>query len=241
MSKISLINAGKKIEKTQIIKNLNMEISINPPKMYGFVGPNGAGKTYTMKLISGLYFPNKGRIEFENTSQRYDKWAKGNVAYIPAGERGLFYKNSIYDNAMYYGITKGTTPEEIKKNISLFSKRLGISEMLNRRVEQLSSGQKKKAQLLCAISTGKKLLLLDEPSLGLDMDSSDELQSILSDVLKMMNTSVFISSHDVNFLSKIIDNYFFIFDGTIKSHLSTFSDTKKLENEYHRLRKGLKQ
>src|SRR5690625_5494650 len=110
MSKISLINAGKKIEKTQIIKNLNMEISINPPKMYGFVGPNGAGKTSTMKLISGLYFPNKGRIEFENTSQRYDNLSKGNVDYIPAGERGLFYNNFIFYIYMYYVLSNCITP-----------------------------------------------------------------------------------------------------------------------------------
>lgn len=240
MSKISLINTGKKIEKSQIIKDLNMEISIDPPKMYGFVGPNGAGKTTTMKLISGLYFPNKGRIEFKNTSQRYDKWARGNVAYIPTGERGLFYKNSIYDNAIYYGVIKGTSPKEIKKNISLFSERLGISDMLNRRIEQLSSGQKKKAQLLCAISTGKKLLLLDEPSLGLDMDSSVELQSILHNVSKVMHSSIFISSHDVNFLSKIINNYYFIFDGTIKNYFSSYANTKEIENEYYRLKKEIK-
>jgi len=236
MSKISLINAGKRMGKTQIIHGLNMEISISPSKMYGFIGPNGSGKTTTMKLISGLYFPNQGKIACENTSLEYDKWAKANVAYIPAGERGLFFKNSVYDNAMYYGIIKGASPTEIKKNIALFSKSLKITNLLDKRVEQLSTGQKKKAQLLCAISTGKKLLLLDEPSLGLDMDSSIELQSLLTEVFKTLNTSIFISSHDVNFLSGIVDNYYFIFDGTIKSSFSTFYDTKQLEKEYYRLK-----
>lgn len=236
MSRISLKNAGKKIGKKQIVECINMDISITPPKRYGFVGPNGSGKTTTMKLISGLYYPNEGRVEIDNTSIKYDKWAKGNVAYIPAGERGLFYKNTVYDNAMYYGITKGSSPEKVIKNISFFSKKLRITNLLNRRVEQLSTGQKKKAQLLCAISTGKSVLLLDEPSLGLDLDSSIELQSILTDVFETLNTTIFISSHDVDFLSEIVDNYYFIFDGTIKSFISTNYNTKQLKQEYYRLK-----
>lgn len=237
MTKINLNEVEKFIDKKKILNKLNFSLDLTTPKIYGFVGPNGAGKTTTMKLLSGLYLQDKGKISFEGVEGEYFKWAKENIAYIGAGERGLFYKNTVYDNAMYYGVLKGTSPKVLKRNIKEYAEKLDFLDQLFNRIEQLSTGQKKKAQLICAISCGKKIMLLDEPSLGLDIDSTVELQNLIQETQESLSVTFFISSHNTNFLSKIAKNYYFIFKGTIVDQHYSEIETIDLENKYYELKK----
>lgn len=236
LEKIILKNIGRKIKKNQIFENINMEICLKPQRIYGFVGPNGSGKTTLMKLISGLYFQNKGEIQCTCTKEAYDLWARSNISYIPSDERGIFYKNTIFDNALYYGVIKGVPEKRLKKNIQKYAQDLDIIPLLNKRVEELSTGQKKKAQLLAALSTERKLLLLDEPSSGLDLDALKDLKETLLKIVSSVDTSIIVSSHDTKFLSDMIEHYFFLFNGTIIEKEFKDYDSNKLEITYHKLK-----
>ena len=225
--KISIKHLEKFYAKKKVLDDFSAEILLEGNNIYGILGPNGAGKTTFLKVLSGILSSNNGNISVDDNDEKgYEKWAKNNVAFIFSGERGLRLKNTVYDNVIYYGILKGSNIKEIKENIVIYSKLLEIQPLLNRRIEELSTGQKKKAAILCGLCSNMKLMILDEPSIGLDIDSIMELKNVLLKVTEEVNTTLIISSHDIEFLSDLCQKYIFIFNGK-----NVFESNIKMEEE----------
>lgn len=200
--------------KKKVLNDFSTTFEISKGNIYGLVGPNGAGKTTLMKTITGLLGYSNGKIKVDNdTENNYIKWCKGNIAFIPAGERGLRNKNNVYDNVMYYGVLKGKELSIVKKNYDYFADLLNFNQFSSCRIEQLSTGQKKKAGILCGLCCDLQVLILDEPSSGLDIDAMTELKSMLENLSKQYKTTIIISSHDTDLLSSIANKYVFIFNG----------------------------
>ncbi len=198
----------------KVINKLNSSFTLQEGNIYGIVGHNGAGKTTLFKILSGILLYNSGEISLDNGSGKdYLKWCKSNVAFILAGERGLRLKNTVYDNVIYYGVLKGSKLSSIKNNIKKYSKLFKIEDLLDRRIEELSTGEKKKAGILCGLCSNMQVIILDEPSLGLDIDSNESLKKMLVKISNDIKTTIIISSHDVNFLSSIANKYRFIVKG----------------------------
>lgn len=235
--KLIISNMEKFFKNKKVINDLSLTIDLENKNLIGLIGPNGAGKTTLMKTIVGILEHSNGRIEIENEEQvSFLKWTKQNTAYIPAGERTLKPKISVFDNVLYYAAIKGEEIKNVKNNINLFSKKLVIEDLLHRNVETLSTGQKKKVQLLCVLSTDKKLLLLDEPSSGLDIDSVYELQYVLNEIKSLGKQKIILSSHDVSLITEVADEYYFINRGNIYHHLDSKLIVDDLKKYYGELR-----
>ena len=230
---ISVKHLEKFYAKKKVLDDFSAEILLEGHNIYGIVGPNGAGKTTFLKVLSGILSSNSGNIFLEgNDYEDYEKWAKSSVAFIFSGERGLRLKNTVYDNVIYYGILKGSNIKEIKENIVIYSKLLEIEPLLNRRIEELSTGQKKKAAILCGLCSNMKLIILDEPSIGLDINSIIELKNVLIKVTDEVNTTLIISSHDIEFLSTLCQKYIFIFNGKNVFESDMKMEKESIKNEY---------
>lgn len=228
---IKIRDLNKYFRKKLILKNINCNFSLDNNKIYGIVGPNGSGKTTLLKTISGILKAESGNIDI-GENYKYTKWVYSNIIYIFSGERGLKLKNTVRDNIIYYGILKGTDKQIILKNISEFSHIINFEDILEKRVDELSTGQRKKAAILCGLCSGMKIIIFDEPSNGLDIDAVIELTNILKVISEQFNITLIVSSHDIDFLSTIATDYIFLLKGQIKFHTDSVLSKEEITKKY---------
>lgn len=227
---IELKNIKKNYGKSRVLNNINF--AIKEGDILGLIGPNGVGKSTLLRLLAGVLLPNSGEICCEDTTN-YESWAHENTFFIPTGERGLKNKLSIYENAIYFCSIKGFDIQETKRRLEKYSKVMNFNDLLHIRFEKMSTGQKKKATLLIGIILSKSLLLLDEPSNGLDINAQNDLiNNILME--KNEHKTVVISSHDPGILAPVVDRYVFLKDGVVFKEIKNRIEEKELVNLYHK-------
>lgn len=135
------------------------------------LGPNGAGKTTLIKCLSGLIIPDKGEIFINGKlTDPNDRNYLKDISVVLEGARNLYWRASVKSNFYYFGALKGIGRSEINTNIEKIDELFGIKHLLTRRVNTLSLGQKQKVAILCNILLNPRLLILDEPSNGLDIN-----------------------------------------------------------------------
>ncbi len=208
---------GKKVA----LENFSWDLLIRPKLVHGLIGPNGAGKTTIMKILSGIYTYEAGTILCRDIKGDYAPWARNHVAFLPAGERAMRFRNTVYDNALYYSALKGILPQTTRELYARYSEILKMDDFRDRPMGSLSTGEKKKAMLLAALSSGSKIVILDEPSSGLDISAEVDLQNIIKFIGDVSDTCFIISTHDLDFISDIANSYTFIAKGKIADEIKT--------------------
>ena len=235
---IRIKNINKFYGKKQVLTDLSFAIETDKKSVYGIVGPNGAGKTTIIKIIMGLLKFTSGSITVDSETN-YDVWCKDNIVLVPSGERGLHYKNSVFDNIMFFSAMKGVPDYVTREKISEYAALLNFEEFLPRRVETLSMGQKKKTMILCGLCTDMKIIIMDEPSNGLDVDAQEEMKIVIEKLTKTLDKTIVISSHDLDFLSEMTDHYIFLFEGTCQKVLTEKHDAEYIRKEYMSIKESL--
>lgn len=235
---IRIENVNKNYKKKQVLFDISLNIDIHGHSIIGLIGPNGAGKTTFIKVMAGLLDYSSGKISVDN-SNSYKEWCKENVVLIPAGERGLRYKNTVYDNVMYFAAMKGVAENKVKSLMYEYASLLNYTDFLNRRVETLSMGEKKKAMLLCGLCTDMKVIIMDEPSNGLDVDARIEMEMLIKMLSTKLNKIFLISSHDIGFLGDIAGRYIFIFKGKKVAEVENAMEATEIYDKYTRLKTNL--
>lgn len=228
---IEVKNLNKFYKSKQVLFDFSTTIDLDENCIYGLLGPNGAGKTTFIKVLTGLLDYSSGSIQVDG-EKSYIKWCKENMVLIPAGERGLRYKNTVYDNIMFFAAMKGIQERGVKNLIEKYTEALQFSRFLNRRVETLSMGEKKKAMLLCGLCTDMKVLIMDEPSNGLDIESQAEMKMLIRDLAESYNKTFIISSHDLEFLNEMVKHYIFIFKGKNAGEVERVMETEEIREIY---------
>lgn len=208
------------------------EIDFDKGDVFALIGPNGAGKTTILKVISGIYNFKEGIISTDTDTEDYSAWARDNISFLPSGDRGIRFRNSVYDNVRYFGALKGIEPQKTKELYDNYSKLLSMEEFRDRNVGDLSTGEKKKSTLLCALCSDSKIIILDEPSDGLDISAKLELQKTINKISKDSKTKFIISTHDLDFISEIADNYTFISKGQNAYQNYSKMDIKEIRQKF---------
>lgn len=235
--RISVNDLYKSYGKKTILHGFDGEFSLKEGRIIGLVGPNGAGKTTLLKVISGILGYDSGIVQLDsNGSAHFDKWCKSHVVLINSGERGLRYKSTVYDNVMYFCALKGASLIQVKKLYNVFADLLHFSDFSARKVETLSTGEMKKANILCGLCANTDVIVLDEPTSGLDIEATADLQECLVAVAKSLSSTLIVSSHDVDFLSSITSNFVFIFDGKNVFETNAHLTGPEIKNKYFELR-----
>ena len=205
--------------------------------------PTAPGKPLCSSCLPVV--PSGGRIfrkgeglEKKNCAEQeasFPAWSRENVVYIPAGERGLRYKNTVRDNVLYFSALKGRSAEETEALLTRYASFLRCEALLDRRVETLSLGQKKKASLLCGLCAGARLILMDEPEGGLDLDARGELKRTILQTARREGVTFLISSHDLLLFEGLADRYLFLRNGKDVFHNDGTMDRESLHAAYERL------
>lgn len=187
MDIIKTVNLTKNYGKSKGIENLNL--NVEEGDIFGFIGPNGSGKSTTIRTLLGLISPTKGSAEiFGNDIKKYRYSNLSHIGYIPS--EVMFYKGMKVKDVISLSsdLYKGNFKEEANRLCERFQ--LDI----NKKVDELSLGNKKKVSIICAFQHNPKLYILDEPTSGLDPLMQKEFFSLIKEKNKE-GATVFLSSH----------------------------------------------
>lgn len=206
--KISNVSFGYKKGNINI-KNLN--IAINSYGIYGLLGHNGAGKTTLFKILLGLIQNYTGNVTF-NSSLLYSK-NKPSISYMPENN-GLYEDLTISQNLIFRGLSNGLNKDEIQTESEILLKKFLLHNKINEKVSNLSNGMKKKVALIATLITNPKIILLDEPTNGIDPESLLDIITIIKE-LKNRNCIVLITSHDLHFIEQITKYVYILENGEI--------------------------
>ena len=192
----------------------NLSLHIRPGEIYGFIGHNGAGKTTTLKSVTGILKFDEGEIYIDNTSIKQDPIScKKKIAYIPDNPdlydfmTGIGYLNFIAD-------IFGVSAEDRQKKIRQYADDFGLTSDLAQPISAYSHGMKQKLAVISALIHDPKLIIMDEPFVGLDPKASHTLKEIMRDICDR-GGAIFFSTHVLEVAEKLCDKVAIIKGGQL--------------------------
>ena len=209
MKVLEVNNLKKTIGKREIIKGVSFEI--NSGEIFGFLGPNGAGKTTTIRMLVGLIKPTDGEIKICGYDLKRDtsKALKEVGAVVENPE--LYKYLSGRENLMQIAIIRKISKEQVEATIKL----VGLENRIDDKVRKYSLGMKQRLGLAASLLSRPKLLILDEPTNGLDPSGILDFREVVQKAAREIDMAVFVSSHILSEVQNLCDKVAFINDGVI--------------------------
>lgn len=230
MYSLELNNVDKSFGNKRIIKNVSFNIVAK--EVFGLLGPNGAGKTTLIKIITGLLSLDKGSVliaGIDITKNRVE--ALQNVGAIVEYPEFYTYMSGMQNLMQYARIFRINSKKEINKIVEL----VGLTERINDKVSKYSLGMKQRLGIAIALLNKPRLLILDEPTNGLDPSGVLEFRQIIKKLVEENEMSVLMSTHNLNEVEKICDKVAFINSGEIVEVEYINKYTISLEERYIQL------
>ena len=191
-----------------------LTLTIQPGEIYGFLGPNGAGKTTTLKCCCGILQPDSGEVLVDGVSMRKEPLqAKQKLAYLPDDPKlyeymtGIQYLDFIAD---VYGVGDAARAESTR----IYSERFDLNDALSQPIGAYSHGMKQKLAIISALLHAPKLILMDEPFVGLDPLASHQLKQTMRAFCDA-GGAIFFSTHVLEVAEKLCDRVAIIKNGTL--------------------------
>lgn len=211
----------------RVLDNLCLEI--NKGDRIGLMGPNGSGKTTLFHIIMGLLTPSSGTIEFFGKPVKTEKdfrkvYKKVGLLFQDADDQ--LFSPTVLEDVAFGPLNLGKSKREARNIAQNTLERLGIAHFENRVTHKLSGGEKRLVALATVLSMEPELLLLDEPSTGLDKKT----KAILVEVLNRLELSYILISHENNFMSQIANDMFMVENGQLQKDVHIHQYTHKHPN-----------
>lgn len=214
-------------------------MNINCGEIYGLLGPNGAGKTTTLRILATLIKPNSGKVYLDSKDIYEDVSSyRKKIGFLTSELKldSFFTPNYTFD---YMSKLYGMSNEEIKANKEILFDKFGITHFKDTKIANLSTGMKQKVSLAISLCHNPDIIIFDEPTNGLDIIASKEVENYLLD-LKNKNKTIIISTHIFSLIEKLADRVGIINDGKLllEGKLSELTKDKSLEDLFFELYKG---
>jgi ABC-2 type transport system ATP-binding protein len=220
---LQLSNLTKKFGKFIAVNNINLEI--REGDFFGFLGQNGAGKTTTIKMITGLYSPTSGSVNIGGYDiQKNPIEAKNLLGYIP--DQPFLYEKLTGREFLYFcgGLYK-INKVNLKKKIEETIDQLKIGEWVDKRTEEYSQGMRQRVAIASSLLHNPKLIVVDEPMVGLDPQSALVVKNVLKQKASE-GAAIFMSTHSLNVAEEICSRI-----GIIKDGQMILEDKKEIVEE----------
>ena len=225
MKVLEVNNLKKSIGKREIIKNISF--SVEEGEIFGFLGPNGAGKTTTIRMLVGLIHPNGGSIKICGYDLNTDMEKALNEVGAVVENPELYKYLSGRENLMQIARIRNISKKEVDETISL----VGLENRIDDKVRKYSLGMKQRLGLAASLLSKPKLLILDEPTNGLDPSGILDFREVVKKAAKEKGMAVFISSHILSEVQHLCDRVAFINHGTIKSVENVISESMETDTD----------
>jgi ABC-2 type transport system ATP-binding protein len=213
---VSLLN---KIYKTngkilQAVDNLSLTAQVG--QVFSFLGPNGAGKTTTIKMICGLITPTSGQIRLNGYDiARQPRQALSQIGVVLEGARNIYWRLSAWENLLYFGRLRGCPTKELKERAEGLLKELELWDRRNDEARLFSRGMQQKVAIAAALVNDPPIILLDEPTLGLDVQSAKIVEGWIEKLAHHQNKTVLITTHQLDMVQDISDHVAIIKKGKL--------------------------
>ena len=223
---IQVENITKKYGSFTAVKNINFQIEEG--EIVGFLGPNGAGKSTTMNMITGFIEPSSGKIIVDGYDiSKKPKKAKKQIGYMPEGVP-LYSDLTVKEFVTYMAELKGVARKEKKEKVEKVLEQIGLTEVQNKLTKNLSRGYKQRVSMAGALVGDPKVIILDEPTVGLDPKQVTEIRALIKKLGK--NHTVILSSHILSEVSQICNKVIIINKGKIVAIDTPENLEKKVES-----------
>ncbi len=202
---------GKRIEAIA-----GLSFSLNKGEIVGLLGPNGAGKTTTIKSICTLLLPSSGKIFIKGVDIiRNPAFALKNIAAVLEGNRNIYWRLTVRENLEFFAGLQGLAGRNIKEVVKEIIEFFHLKEKQNVQARFLSRGMQQKLAVACAFIKNTDILLLDEPTLGLDVESTYELKNLIREKAELDGKTILLSSHNMGLVEDVCKDVIIINKGKI--------------------------
>jgi ABC-2 type transport system ATP-binding protein len=200
------------------------EVSLRVPagSVFGFLGPNGAGKTTTIKMMAGLLAPTSGQVRlggFDVARQRSAAMAQ--FGAVLEGSRNVYWSLSAWQNLMYFGRLKGLRKAQVRDRAQDLLTGLGLWERRDDKVGGFSRGMQQKVAIAVALIADPPIVLLDEPTLGLDVEATRTVKDWIAELARERGTTILLTTHQLDVAQELCDRVAVIRQGRLVADLPT--------------------
>ncbi|MDP4212322.1 MAG: ABC transporter ATP-binding protein [Bacteroidota bacterium] len=237
---IEIKHLTKKFKNSQEDAVKDISFTVGQNEIYGLLGPNGAGKTTTLSVLCGLFPPTSGSVLIDGKNIQKDPADIRKIVGIVPQDIALYSSLTAKENLDFYGHMYGLKGKDLKNKIAFWLEKLDLTDAANRQVCNFSGGMKRRVNLIAGILHQPKILFLDEPTVGVDVQSRSVIIGHLKDLNKA-GTTIIYTSHLMeeaeNFCTyvSIIDHGKILAGDSPAALISSFKGSGNLEDVFLQL------
>src|SRR5690625_4318345 len=194
----------------------DVSFKVQKGEILGLLGPNGAGKTTTIKMICGLLIPDSGSISIKGMDLSKNKLqGLQHISAVLEGNRNLYWRLTMRENLEYFAGNRGKSRKEVYGRIEELLEQFNLKGKEHELVNRLSRGMQQKLAIAVALLAESEVILLDEPTLGIDIETGYEVRELLRNIVEKNNCTIIITSHDMDVIQDLCERTVIIDKGRI--------------------------
>ena len=214
----------------------DVSFSIKRGEIVGFIGPNGAGKSTTIKILSGILYPDAGDVNIKGyIPYKQRKQYVKNIGVVFGQKSQLNWDLPLIESFELMKFIYKIPQEKYEKNLKLFSELLDMEDFINQPVRQLSLGQRMRGDIVAALLHSPEIVFLDEPTIGLDVVAKEKIREFIRYINAKEKTTIIFTTHDMQDIEKVCDRLIIIdkgkkiYDGSIEQIKNKYANSKTIE------------
>lgn len=217
---LKLEKIRKSFKNNLVLKDVSF--TVDTGEVVGLVGLNGSGKSTIIRIISRLIIQDNGTIENDFK----------NIGVLLEGSRNIYHFLTVRENIKYFSILNNIDDTYVENFMNKYITLFGLEDKLDEEVGNLSRGMIQKVSIMILLVQKPDIIIMDEPTLGLDIISTIQIREIIQDIVKEKNKTVLIVSHDTKLLDSVADRILFLKDGKIEADIEKENLKLNKDSEY---------
>ena len=222
-------SAGKTIEAVR-----DVSFNIASHEVLAFLGANGAGKTTTIKMIAGLVLPDRGQVKIAGRDPHQQAIALKSVGAVLEGNRNVYWRLTPEENLEYFGVLRGLSGYVARQRAKILLERFELIPKRNTIVQNLSRGMQQKLAIAVALIHEPQLLLLDEPTLGLDVEATQTVKALVREIAGE-GRAILLTTHQLDIAEELSDRVAIIDQGEIVAQERTETLIQQFSGDAYRI------
>jgi len=216
----------------EAVKNVSLNIASG--EVVAFLGPNGAGKTTSIKMMAGLIKPDSGLTKISGINPHHNPIALEKLGAVLEGNRNVYWRLTPQENLEYFGVLKGLSYNQARKSGIELLERFGLQGKRRTAVQQLSRGMQQKLAFAVALVHQPKILLLDEPTLGLDVEATEDVKVLVREIAAS-GCAILLTTHQLDIAEQLADRIAIIQNGEMITELPTDELIRKFSGKAYKI------